>query len=196
MLWPAPSLSQRPLERSRYPPRQFRIIGGRWHMVRQHFDNRRALRRNSRCRRNAVRNPRNQRQQLSLCCGLIVRTVNCSFASSGIMLFFVPAWNVPTVTTVGICGSISLLTTVCSATTMYPLASFVSTPPRSLLCTLFQSYTNLSRGTHPLPPPNNPSLHHSQMVPALSLKLTARPGFCSLPVALKFPLTGADYASS
>src|SRR6266404_310460 len=77
-----------------------------------------------------------------------------------------------------------------------PLASFVSTPPRSLLCTLFNITRNVSRGTHPLPPPNNPSLHHSQMVPALSLKLTARPGFCSLPVALKFPLTGADYASS
>lgn len=40
----------------------------------------------------------------------MVRTVNCSFASSGMILFFVPAWNVPTVTTVGTCGSISLLT--------------------------------------------------------------------------------------
>ena len=47
-----------------------------------------------------------------------LRTVSCSFTSSGMMLYFVPPWIEPTVITVGSSGLISRATTDCSVTTM------------------------------------------------------------------------------
>ncbi len=50
--------------------------------------------------------------------GSNVRMLRPSTACSGMMFSFVPAWNVPTVTTAAACGSTSRATTVCRRSTM------------------------------------------------------------------------------
>src|SRR6266403_1482212 len=60
----------------------------------------------------------------SRCAGVIVRTVSCKCASSGMMLCLVPAWKEPTVTTVGTCGSISRLTMDPQVPTVVTVGSF------------------------------------------------------------------------